>query len=55
MLGQELEEIAKQEEAENELKNLNRESETLETVISEENTVTTEELPFFMGGESDEG
>ena len=50
-----VEEIAKQEEAENELKNLNRESETLETVISEENTVTTEELPFFMGGESDEG
>ena len=33
---------------------INRESETLETVISEENTVTEQDAPFFIGGDSNE-
>ena len=50
-----VEETEEQTEYENDMENLNRESETLETVISEENTVTEQDVPFFMGGDSDEG
>ena len=49
------EKIIEETEATNEeTEIINHESETLETVISEENIVTDQNLPFFMGGDSNE-
>lgn len=48
-----VEQIAEKNEASDE-EAINRESETLETVIEEENTVTEQDAPFFIGGDSNE-
>lgn len=50
-----VEEIVEETEAsDKETEAINQESETLETVISEENTMTEQESPFFIGGDSNE-
>lgn len=50
-----VEEIVEETEtSDEETETINRESETLETVISEENTVTEQDAPFFIGGDSNE-
>ena len=42
------------EASDEETETINQESETLETIISEENTVTEQDAPFFIGGDSNE-
>jgi hypothetical protein len=50
-----VEDVVKEVENTNEsTETINHESETLETVISEENSVTEQDSPFFIGGDSDE-
>ena len=50
-----VEEIVEETEAsDEETETINQESETLETVISEQNTVTEQDAPFFIGGDSNE-
>lgn len=47
--------VEQPENTDKKAESINLESETLETVISEENTVTEQDSPFFVGGDSDEG
>ncbi len=48
------EDTEKEDDVENETEEISTEAESLEAVISEENTITETEAPFITGGESDE-